>query len=127
MSSDITHIGGIVWPIFWCNVICWILVYLCICNGVKSVGKVSFISGHFYWKNAKATLFLDLDCFGLLEILFMFTDRVLHGFVSICRTMRLIYSWNNVTGCLARHTILYSSGLESIDETKGILHHQSFV
>lgn len=57
MSSDITHIGGIVWPIFWCNVICWILVYLCICNGVKSVGKVSFTSGHFYWKNAKSTLF----------------------------------------------------------------------
>ncbi|CAH2104897.1 unnamed protein product [Euphydryas editha] len=44
MSSDINHIGGIVWPIFCCNVICWILVYLCICNGVKSVGKIVYFT-----------------------------------------------------------------------------------
>ena len=42
MSPSIGQIGGVVWPVFWCNVICWIIVYLCICNGVKSVGKVSF-------------------------------------------------------------------------------------
>ncbi|XP_028164676.1 sodium- and chloride-dependent glycine transporter 1-like [Ostrinia furnacalis] len=39
MSSSINEVGGIVWPVFWCNVICWVVVYLCICNGVKSVGK----------------------------------------------------------------------------------------
>ncbi|XP_050362277.1 sodium- and chloride-dependent glycine transporter 1-like [Nymphalis io] len=44
MSSGITHIGGIVWPIFWCNVICWVIVYLCICNGVKSVGKIVYFT-----------------------------------------------------------------------------------
>lgn len=41
MSPSIHQIGGIVWPVFWCNVLSWIIVYLCICNGVKSVGKVS--------------------------------------------------------------------------------------
>ncbi|XP_026487809.2 sodium- and chloride-dependent glycine transporter 1-like [Vanessa tameamea] len=44
MSSSITHIGGIVWPLFWCNVICWVIVYLCICNGVKSVGKIVYFT-----------------------------------------------------------------------------------
>ncbi|XP_013200457.2 sodium-dependent proline transporter [Amyelois transitella] len=43
-SPDITHIGGIVWPVFYCNVICWIIVYFCICNGVKSVGKIVYFT-----------------------------------------------------------------------------------
>ncbi|XP_059059228.1 sodium-dependent proline transporter-like [Achroia grisella] len=47
MSSDINHIGGIVWPVFWCNVICWLIVYLCICNGVKSVGKIVYFTVSF--------------------------------------------------------------------------------
>lgn len=64
---------------------------------------------------------------GLLEIVFMFTDRVLHGFVSICRTMRFIHSWYYVTRRLARYTVLHSSRLEPIDETEGILNHRSFV
>ncbi|KAL0894566.1 hypothetical protein ABMA27_013138 [Loxostege sticticalis] len=44
MSSSINEIGGIVWPVFWCNVICWVIVYLCICNGVKSVGKIVYFT-----------------------------------------------------------------------------------
>ncbi|XP_045768318.1 sodium- and chloride-dependent glycine transporter 2-like [Maniola jurtina] len=44
MSPGLDHIGGIVWPVFWCNVICWIIVYLCICNGVKSVGKIVYFT-----------------------------------------------------------------------------------
>ncbi|CAD0196322.1 unnamed protein product [Chrysodeixis includens] len=46
-SPDIYHIGGVVWPIFWCNVICWTIVYLCICNGVKSVGKIVYFTVGF--------------------------------------------------------------------------------
>ncbi|CAH0700776.1 unnamed protein product [Spodoptera exigua] len=44
MSPGITYIGGVVWPVFWSNVICWIIVYLCICNGVKSVGKIVYFT-----------------------------------------------------------------------------------
>ncbi|XP_004929221.1 sodium- and chloride-dependent glycine transporter 2 [Bombyx mori] len=44
VSSGISEIGSIVWPVFWCNVICWIIIYLCICNGVKSVGKIVYFT-----------------------------------------------------------------------------------
>ncbi|CAH3839152.1 sodium- and chloride-dependent glycine transporter 2-like [Pieris brassicae] len=47
MSPNITQIGGIVWPVFWCNLIAWILVYLSISNGVKSVGKIVYITVSF--------------------------------------------------------------------------------
>ncbi|XP_053625829.1 sodium-dependent proline transporter-like [Plodia interpunctella] len=43
-SPSISQIGGLVWPVFWCNVICWVIVYLCICNGVKSVGKIVYFT-----------------------------------------------------------------------------------
>ncbi|CAG9567403.1 unnamed protein product [Danaus chrysippus] len=44
MSSGLSQIGGIVWPVFWCNFISWVLIYLCICNGVKSVGKIVYFT-----------------------------------------------------------------------------------
>ncbi|XP_075992038.1 sodium- and chloride-dependent glycine transporter 1-like [Anticarsia gemmatalis] len=47
MSPSIHQIGGIVWPVFWCNVFCWIIVYFCICNGVKSVGKIVYFTVAF--------------------------------------------------------------------------------
>ncbi|KAM3962696.1 sodium-dependent proline transporter [Aphomia sociella] len=47
MSSSISNIGGIVWPVFYCNVLCWFIVYLCICNGVKSVGKIVYFTVFF--------------------------------------------------------------------------------
>ncbi|CAG9100007.1 unnamed protein product [Plutella xylostella] len=43
-TAGIEDLGGIVWPLFWCNVICWIIVYFCICNGTKSVGKVVYFT-----------------------------------------------------------------------------------
>ncbi|XP_063376051.1 sodium- and chloride-dependent glycine transporter 1-like [Cydia fagiglandana] len=44
MSSGIHEIGDIVWPVFWCNLIGYVLVYLCISNGVKSVGKIVYFT-----------------------------------------------------------------------------------
>ncbi|CAH0726499.1 unnamed protein product, partial [Brenthis ino] len=44
MSSGLNHIGSIVWPVFWCNTICWVIIYFCICNGVKSVGKIVYFT-----------------------------------------------------------------------------------
>lgn len=39
--------GGIVWPLFTANAVSWIIVFLCICNGVKSVGKVVYFTATF--------------------------------------------------------------------------------
>lgn len=47
ISEGIEHMGGIVWPLFTCNLISWIIVFLCICNGVKSVGKVVYFTATF--------------------------------------------------------------------------------
>ncbi|KAK0074628.1 hypothetical protein PV326_012278, partial [Microctonus aethiopoides] len=47
ISPGVHEIGGIVWPLFTCNLLSWIVVFLCICNGVKSVGKVVYFTATF--------------------------------------------------------------------------------
>ncbi|XP_011304951.1 sodium- and chloride-dependent glycine transporter 2 isoform X2 [Fopius arisanus] len=47
ISPGVDEIGGIVWPLFICNLISWIVVFLCIFNGVKSVGKVVYFTATF--------------------------------------------------------------------------------
>ncbi|KAK4879884.1 hypothetical protein RN001_008030 [Aquatica leii] len=47
MSGGIEEIGSVVWPLFICNFIAWLVVYLCIMNGVKSVGKVVYFTATF--------------------------------------------------------------------------------
>lgn len=47
ISSGINEPNGIVWPLFICNVISWIVIFLCIKNGVKSVGKVVYFTATF--------------------------------------------------------------------------------
>ncbi|XP_015591859.1 sodium- and chloride-dependent glycine transporter 1 isoform X2 [Cephus cinctus] len=47
ISESIDEIGTIVWPLFACNFISWIIVFMCICNGVKSVGKVVYFTATF--------------------------------------------------------------------------------
>ncbi|XP_012274916.1 sodium- and chloride-dependent glycine transporter 1 [Orussus abietinus] len=47
ISDGIDEMGGIVWPLFWCNIASWLVVFLCICNGVKSVGKVVYFTATF--------------------------------------------------------------------------------
>ena len=40
LSSGIDDMGEIRWQLVLCFLLAWILVFLCICKGVKSVGKV---------------------------------------------------------------------------------------
>ncbi|KAJ8672809.1 hypothetical protein QAD02_004069 [Eretmocerus hayati] len=47
ISTGIEDIGGIVWPLFICNLISWLVLYLCICNGIKTVGKVVYFTATF--------------------------------------------------------------------------------
>lgn len=47
ITDNIGEIGGIVWPLFYSNIIVWTVTYLCIIKGVKSVGKVVYFSATF--------------------------------------------------------------------------------
>lgn len=47
ITENIGEIGGVVWSLFWANLIVWIVIYCCIMNGVKSVGKVVYFTATF--------------------------------------------------------------------------------
>nr|XP_029726932.1 sodium-dependent proline transporter-like [Aedes albopictus] len=47
ISDGIDSPGGIVWPLFFSNLIAWIFIYAYIINGVKSVGKVVYFTATF--------------------------------------------------------------------------------
>ncbi|KAJ8888679.1 hypothetical protein PR048_008171 [Dryococelus australis] len=47
ISDGIGSPGKIVWQLFVCDVISWIILYLCIMNSVKSVGKVVYFTATF--------------------------------------------------------------------------------
>ncbi|CAG2056933.1 unnamed protein product [Timema podura] len=47
ISDGISNPGTIVWPLLICVVISWVVVFLCIMKGVKSVGKVVYFTATF--------------------------------------------------------------------------------
>ena len=44
ISPGVGHPGGIKWQLLLCLVLSWIIVFLCLCKGVKSSGKVIIMS-----------------------------------------------------------------------------------
>ncbi len=44
ISSSINVVGGIVWPVLIALIITWIMIYFCIWKGVRSVGKVVWLT-----------------------------------------------------------------------------------
>lgn len=47
ISDSVEDLGGVVWPLFVSNVISWVVTYLCIIKGVKTVGKVVYFTATF--------------------------------------------------------------------------------
>ena len=47
ISDGIESPGSIVWELLLCDMVSWIIVFLCIMNGVKSVGKVVYFTATF--------------------------------------------------------------------------------
>ena len=39
--------GGVVWPLLGCLALAWLLIYLCVCKGIASVGKVALVTAIF--------------------------------------------------------------------------------
>ncbi len=44
ISSGVGEIGGIRWPLLGCLAICWVAVFLCLFKGLKSAGKVAYVT-----------------------------------------------------------------------------------
>lgn len=119
MSPSINEIGDLVWPVFWANVICWIIVYLCICNGVKSVGKVSLKTGlSTFWRLAvvSITLEIPLNC-DVYIIYFQFADRVFYSSLPVRCAVYFIYTRRDAARRLEGDFILYLARLGTISET----------
>lgn len=47
ISSGIDDIGDIVWSLLGADILVWIIIYLCIMNGIRSVGKVVYFTATF--------------------------------------------------------------------------------
>ena len=47
ISDSIEEPGTIVWQLLLCDITSWIIVFLCIMKGVKSVGKVVYFTATF--------------------------------------------------------------------------------
>ena len=47
ISSGIEEIGKMRWPLLGCLTLAWIIVFLCLINGIKSSGKVVYITALF--------------------------------------------------------------------------------
>ncbi|XP_030565637.1 sodium- and chloride-dependent glycine transporter 1 isoform X2 [Drosophila novamexicana] len=47
ISDNIAHLGGMVWEQFLSLFITWVLIFLCVLKGIKSVGKVSYFTAPF--------------------------------------------------------------------------------
>ncbi|XP_016998137.2 sodium- and chloride-dependent glycine transporter 1 isoform X1 [Drosophila takahashii] len=47
ISSDISDLGGMIWEQFLSLLITWIIVYLCLMRGIRSVGKVVYFTVPF--------------------------------------------------------------------------------
>jgi len=44
MSGGIEDVRGIQWQLLLCLVAAWTLVYICLCKGIKSSGKVVYVT-----------------------------------------------------------------------------------
>ena len=47
ITDGIDNMGGIRWELLICLIVAWILVFLCLCKGVKSSGKVVYVTATF--------------------------------------------------------------------------------
>ncbi|XP_030837279.1 sodium- and chloride-dependent betaine transporter-like [Strongylocentrotus purpuratus] len=47
LSEGIHDVGAVSWQLFLCLILAWFLIYLCICKGVKSSGKVVYVTVPF--------------------------------------------------------------------------------
>ncbi|RUS89267.1 hypothetical protein EGW08_002941 [Elysia chlorotica] len=46
-SAGLENFGGLRWPLFGCLCLAWFIVFLCLCKGVKSSGKVVYVTATF--------------------------------------------------------------------------------
>lgn len=67
ISSDPSTVGEIVWPIFLIDMLSWIVLFLCVIKGVKSVGKVVYVSATFPYLILSILFFRGITLPGALK------------------------------------------------------------
>lgn len=115
INNEIGSIGGIVWPLLAADAVVWLVVYVCIMKGAKSVDAL-FIHQSAFISNWSVALGLILG----------WQSGVLQRNLSICYIGCAVYSWYHVTGRCRRHTVLHHAEMEWIDQFKGIILTRNF-
>ncbi|XP_035486455.1 sodium- and chloride-dependent GABA transporter 2-like [Scophthalmus maximus] len=104
LSSGIDNIGNIRWDLAGCLLLAWTLCYFCVWNGVKSTGKVVYLTATFPYVMLVVLLVRGLMLPGAREgiIFYLYPDlsRLTDPEVWIDAGSQIFYSYGVCTGVL---------------------------
>ena len=87
-------IGGIVWELFGCLVFCWVVVYICLAKGIKTSGKVVYVTATLPYALLLLLFFrgVTLPGAGAGVLYFITPTWEKLGLVSVSETIQLLTS-----------------------------------
>ena len=59
LTDGIENLGGIRWQLFVCFVVAWLIIFLSLCKGVKSLGKVIYVTATLFYLNPDFSRLLE--------------------------------------------------------------------
>ncbi|KAH3765804.1 sodium- and chloride-dependent GABA transporter ine [Pelomyxa schiedti] len=107
LSQDISHVGSTVWAMWGCLFAAWVLTYLCIFKGIKSSGKIVFVTATGPYLVLIAllirSLMLDGASTGLKYYLIPTWSKILSAETWRAATIQVCYSMGIGYGSLSSH------------------------
>uniref|UniRef100_A0A3Q2YJN7 Transporter n=1 Tax=Hippocampus comes TaxID=109280 RepID=A0A3Q2YJN7_HIPCM len=105
LSGGIEEMGSIRWDLAGCLVLSWILCYFCVWKGVKSSGKVVYVTATFPYVMMIALLVRGLTLPGAMDGIRFYISpdptRLSEPQVWMDAASQILYSYAVCTGCLA--------------------------